>query len=62
MYGIAIVRFISFLFLDDFVENADISVAIKSGSTVTLNTMHCRYTISLESTKGQVCNSSALWD
>ena len=33
IYGIAIVRLISFLFLDDFEGNANISVAIKSGST-----------------------------
>ena len=34
LYGIAIVRSISFLFLDDYEGNANISVAIKSGSTV----------------------------
>ena len=34
IYGIAIVRSLSFLFLDHFKGNANISVAIKSGSTV----------------------------
>ena len=34
IYGIAIIRLLSFLFLDDFEGNANISVAIKSGSTV----------------------------
>ena len=34
IYGIAIIRLLSFLFLDDFNGNANISVAIKSGSTV----------------------------
>ena len=34
IYGIAIVRSLSFLFLDDFEGNANISAAIKSGSTV----------------------------
>ena len=34
LYGIAIVRLLQFSFLDDFEGNADISVAIKSGSTV----------------------------
>ena len=34
IYGIAIARSLSFLFLDDFEGNANISVAIKSGSTV----------------------------
>ena len=34
IYEIAIVRSLSFLFLDDFEGNANISVAIKSGSTV----------------------------
>ena len=34
IYGIAIVRSLSFLFLDGFEGNANISVAIKSGSTV----------------------------
>ena len=34
IYGIAIIRSLSFLFLDDFEGNANISVAIKSGSTV----------------------------
>ena len=37
IYGIAIVRSLSFIFLDDFEGNANISVAIKSGSTV----IHC---------------------
>ena len=36
IYRIAIVRLLSFLFLDDFKENANISVAIKSSSTVSL--------------------------
>ena len=35
IYGITIVKLLSFLFLDDFEGNANISVAIKSGSTVT---------------------------
>ena len=35
IYGIAIVRSLSFLFLDDFERNANIFVAIESGSTVT---------------------------
>ena len=34
IYGIAIIRSLSFLFLDGFEGNANISVAIKSGSTV----------------------------
>ena len=34
IYGIATVRSLSFLLLDDFEGNANISVAIKSGSTV----------------------------
>ena len=34
IYGIAIIRLLSFLFLDDFEGNTNISVAIKSGSTV----------------------------
>ena len=34
IYGIAIISSLSFLFLDDFEGNANISVAIKSGSTV----------------------------
>ena len=34
IYGIAIVRSLSFLFLDDFEGNANISVAIKSLSAV----------------------------
>ena len=34
MYGIAIIRLLSFLFLDDFEGNTNISVAIKSSSTV----------------------------
>ena len=34
IYVIAIVRSLSFLFLDDFEGNANISIAIKSGSTV----------------------------
>ena len=34
IYGIAIVRSLSFLFLDDFKGNANISIAIKSCSTV----------------------------
>ena len=34
IYGIFIVRSLSFLFLDDFEGNANISVAIKFGSTV----------------------------
>ena len=34
IYGIAIVRSSSFVLLDDFEGNANISVAIKSGSTV----------------------------
>ena len=34
IYGIAINRSLSLLFLDDFEGNANISVAIKSGSTV----------------------------
>ena len=33
-YEIAIVTSLSLLFIDDFEENANISVAIKSGSTV----------------------------
>ena len=37
IYGIAIVRSLSFLFIDDFEENANISVAIKSGFTVLYN-------------------------
>ena len=36
IYGIAIVRWLSFLFLDDFEGHADVSVAIKSDSTVTI--------------------------
>ena len=36
-YGMVIVRSISFLFLDDFEGKANISVAIKFGSTVALN-------------------------
>ena len=35
-YGIAIVRSLSFLFLDDFEGSANIFVAIKSGSTLSL--------------------------
>ena len=31
IYGIAIIRSLSFLFLDDFKGNTNISVAIKSG-------------------------------
>ena len=34
IYGIAIIRSLSFLYLDDLEGNANISVAIKSGSTV----------------------------
>ena len=34
IYGIAIARSLTFLFLDDFEGNANISVAIKSVSTV----------------------------
>ena len=34
MYEIAIIRLLSFLFLDDFEGNANTSVTIKSGSTV----------------------------
>ena len=34
IYGIAIVRLLSFLFVDDFEGNAIISVAINSSSTV----------------------------
>ena len=34
IYGIAIVRSLSFLFLGDFEGNTNISVAIKSGSKV----------------------------
>ena len=34
IYGTAIIRSLSFLFLDDFEGNANISVAIESGSTV----------------------------
>ena len=34
IYGIAAVSLLSFLFIDDFERNANISVAIKSGSTV----------------------------
>ena len=34
IYGIAIIRSLSFLFLDDFEGKANISVAIKSGSIV----------------------------
>ena len=34
IYGIAIIRSLSFLFLDDFEGNANISVTIKSCSTV----------------------------
>ena len=34
IYGISIVRSLSSLLLDDFEGNASISVAIKSGSTV----------------------------
>ena len=34
IYGIAIIRSLSFLFLDDFEGNANTSVVIKSGSTV----------------------------
>ena len=34
IYGIAIIRSLSFLFLDDFEGNANISDAIKSGSAV----------------------------
>ena len=34
IYGIRIIRLLSFLFLDDFEGNANISVAIKSGFTV----------------------------
>ena len=34
IYGIVIVRSLSFLFLDDFERSASISVAIKSGTTV----------------------------
>ena len=34
IYGIAIIRSLSFLFLDDFEGNVNISIAIKSGSTV----------------------------
>ena len=34
IYGIIIVRALSFLFLDNFEGSANISVAIKSGSTV----------------------------
>ena len=42
MYGIAIVRSRSFLFPDDFDGNANNSVAIKSGSTVSASiTQHC---------------------
>ena len=33
-YGISIIRLLSFLFLDEFEGNGSISVAIKSGSTV----------------------------
>ena len=33
IYGIAIIRLLSFWFLDDFEGNANISVTIKSGST-----------------------------
>ena len=33
IYGIAIIRLLSFLFLDDFEGNANISVTIKSSST-----------------------------
>ena len=38
--GIAVVRLLSFLFLDDFEGNTNISVAIKSGSTVLSFTDH----------------------
>ena len=34
IYRIAIVRLLSFIFLDEFERNTNISVAIKSGSTV----------------------------
>mgnify|MGYP001793208756 CR=1 FL=1 len=34
IYGIPIIRSLSFLFLDDFEGNSNISVAITSGSTV----------------------------
>ena len=34
IYGIAIIRSLPFLFLDDFEGNVNISVTIKSGSTV----------------------------
>ena len=36
LYGITIVRLLSFLFPDDFEGNANISVAIKSGYTVAM--------------------------
>ena len=36
IYEIAIVRSLSFLFLNDFEQNADISVAIKSSSRILL--------------------------
>ena len=37
IYGIAIIRSLPFSFLDDFEGNANIAVAIKSGSTVKQN-------------------------
>ena len=37
MYGIAIVRLLSFLFLDDFEGKANMSVTVKSCSTVRLS-------------------------
>ena len=36
IYGIAIIQSLSYLFIDDFEENANISVAIESGSTVSM--------------------------
>ena len=42
IYGIAIIRSLSLLFLDDFEGNTNISVAIKSGSTVTLYMHSCQ--------------------
>ena len=42
IYGIAVVRSLSFLFLDDFERNANIFLAVKSGSTLDL--MHSVHT------------------
>ena len=39
IHGVVIVRSLSFLFLDDFEGNTNISVAIKSGSTILYHSM-----------------------